>query len=415
MVWGAAARAHDAPARVAVQLHLRPAAGVLHVMARIPLEAVRDVDFPAAGDGYLDVVRLAPQLPGLAKIWVADPLELYENGVRTGAARVVGTQLSLPADRSFASFDEARAHLQTPFPANSERLVWKQLFFDVALEIPVRDQHAAFSVRAAFANLGESVQTVLHYRQRTLLLTGGEEVFPLEPTWLQAARMFVRLGFVHILRGVDHLLFLLCLVLATRRFGELVWVVTAFTAAHSITLIASSLGWAPAGLWFPPFVELAIAISIVYLALANIVGAAGHGSRWLAFGFGLVHGFGFSFALRESMQFAGAHLAAALLSFNVGVELGQLAALVVMVPALTLLFRRAVPERLGVMAISALVAHTGWHWMWERGELLSKYSFTVAFDAASGAILLRWVMALMAAGGVAWAIRRRRGAQLEKR
>ena len=368
----------------------------MHVLARIPLEAVRDVDFPVMEGGYLDVVRLAPQLPGLAKIWIADPLELYENGVRTGAARITGTQLSLPAGHSFASFAAASAHLRTALPANAEKLVWKQLFFDVALEIPIRDASSAFTLHPAFANLGESVQTVLHYRERTLLLTGEQDAFPLDPTGLQAAGLFVRLGFVHILSGIDHLLFLLCLVIPCRRWRTLVWVVTAFTAAHSLTLVASSLGLAPTALWFPPLVELVIALSIVYLALGNIVGSAEHNSRILAFGFGLVHGFGFSFALREQMQFAGSHLAAALLSFNIGVELGQLAALAVMVPVLAALFRYAVPERLGVIIISALVAHTGWHWMWERGELLNKYSFAApALNAATGALVLRGIMVAM--------------------
>src|SRR6267154_1894551 len=83
----------------------------------------------------------------------------------------------------------------------------------------------------------------------------------------------------------------------------------------------------------------AFATSIVYMALENIV-APGLGRRWLiAFGFGLVHGFGFSFALRDTMQLAGSHLLISLLSFNVGVELGQVAVLAVLIPALALLFR----------------------------------------------------------------------------
>ena len=110
-----------------------------------------------------------------------------------------------------------------------------------------------------------------------------------------------------------------------RRFRSLVVIVTAFTVAHSITLIASAFGLAPGGLWFPPLIETLIAVSILYMALENIVGAMSVQRRWmLAFAFGLVHGFGFSFALRETLQFAGAHLVTSLLSFNVGVELGQL-------------------------------------------------------------------------------------------
>jgi Na+/phosphate symporter len=128
--------------------------------------------------------------------------------------------------------------------------------------------------------------------------------------------------------------------------------------------------------------------------------------RWvIAFGFGLVHGFGFSFALRESLQFAGAHLATSLVSFNVGVELGQLAVLAVAIPALTVLFRQAVAERVGTIILSALVAHTAWHWMLDRLNVLRQYDFQwPALDALFVASMMRWVMALLLLGGVVWAL-----------
>ena len=131
----------------------------------------------------------------------------------------------------------------------------------------------------------------------------------------------------HILEGPDHLLFLACLVIPVRRLRALVLMATAFTVAHSITLLATAFGLGPQGLWFPPLVETLIAASILWMALANIFGASVH-RRWMtAFVFGLVHGFGFAFALRESLQFAGSHVVSALLAFNVGIELGQIAAL----------------------------------------------------------------------------------------
>ena len=77
---------------------------------------------------------------------------------------------------------------------------------------------------------------------------------------------------------------------------------------------------------------------------------------------------GFSFALRQTLQFAGSHLLTSLLSFNVGVELGQLLVLVLLIPALDLLFRYVVAERVGTVILSALVGHTAWHWMTERSR-----------------------------------------------
>jgi hypothetical protein len=154
----------------------------------------------------------------------------------------------------------------------------------------------------------------------------------------------------------------------------LLLIVTSFTVAHSITLIASAFNLAPSALWFPPLIETLIAASIVYMALENIVGTASVHRRWIiTFGFGLVHGFGFSFALHETLQFAGSHLVTSLLAFNVGVELGQILVLLVLVPTLSLLFRYVVAERVGTIILSALVAHTGWHWMLERFEVLRKF------------------------------------------
>jgi len=116
-----------------------------------------------------------------------------------------------------------------------------------------------------------------------------------------------------------------------------------------------------------------------------------------------VHGFGFSFALRETLQFAGSHLLASLLSFNVGVELGQLLVLLLMIPVLELLFRTVVAERMGTIILSALVAHTGWHWMLERADRLRQYrlqwpDLTVALAVSA----MRWLMAMLLLAAVVW-------------
>jgi hypothetical protein len=141
----------------------------------------------------------------------------------------------------------------------------------------------------------------------------------------------------------------------------------------------------------------------VYMALENIA-APTLQRRWLiTFGFGLVHGFGFSFALRETLQLAGSHVLTALLAFNVGVELGQLLVLVFLIPALDLLFRYGIRERIGTIILSALVAHTGWHWMLERGDALRQYRFEwPVLDMLLLASLLRWLMLLLIIGGALW-------------
>jgi hypothetical protein len=170
-----------------------------------------------------------------------------------------------------------------------------------------------------------------------------------------------------------------------------------------VTLIASAYGMAPDSLWFPPLIETLIAVSIVYMAFENIVGAKLQ-RRWMVtFGFGLIHGFGFSFLLRERLQFAGQHLVTSLLAFNVGVEIGQLAVLLVTIPALSLLFRYVVAERIGTILLSALVAHTAWHWALDRGTAFMGYPMP-EFSLDGLASGVRLLMVVVAAAGLMWLV-----------
>lgn len=156
------------------------------------------------------------------------------------------------------------------------------------------------------------------------------------------AAAYVRLGTEHILLGIDHLLFLLGLLLLIRGTWPLVKTVSAFTVAHSITLGAAVLGYIPVA---TGPVEAAIALSIVLLAREIVMGHRGHPSLvhrkpWIvAFAFGLLHGLGFAGALGE-LGLNAADIPLALLFFNVGVELGQLAFVVVVVAAGQLVQRR---------------------------------------------------------------------------
>ena len=119
----------------------------------------------------------------------------------------------------------------------------------------------------------------------------------------------------------------------------------------------------------------------------------------------MVHGFGFSFALQERLQFAGAHLLTSLVAFNVGVEVAQVAVIVTACVALRGLFARVVAESPGTLVMSALVAHTGWHWMLERWADLRKFPWP-AFDAAAAASLVRWLIAALLLGMALWAVDR---------
>jgi hypothetical protein len=336
---------------------------------------------------------------------------MYEGDTRLGAPDIVAARVSLPSDRSFDAYDHAVALLTgPPLPANTE-LIWQQALLDVWFEYSITSDRSRFSIRPALAHLGLRTTTVLRFlppggAERAFEYLGDPGLVRLDPRWFQAAWRFVKLGFEHILSGMDHLLFVVCLAIPFRRIRPLLAIVTAFTVAHSITLIASAAGLAPSALWFPPLVEVLIALSILYTAFENIVGAKLE-RRWLvAFGFGLVHGLGFSFVLRESLQFAGSHLVMSLLTFNLGVELGQLFILALAIPLLNLLFRYVVAERMGTILLSALVAHTAWHWMTDRMSTLRQYRLQwPAVDLALVLGAMRALMAVLVLVGVGWLLR----------
>ena len=416
------AAAHDIQSDVTVRAFVKPEGGQLHLLVRVPLGSINDIEFPMRSTELLDLSRAEPFLRDAATQWLADFIEFYEDDNRLGYPGVVAVRASLPSDTSFASYDQALALVVTaPRLPETTDFVKSQGFLDVLLDYAIRSDRARFSIVPDFSRLGLRVVTVLRFIPpggaiRAFEYEGNPGLVHLDPRWVQAAARFVRLGFRHILDGTDHLLFLFCLVIPFRRFRRLIPIVTAFTVAHSVTLIASAYDMAPGALWFPPLIETLIATSIVYMSLENIV-SVGLGRRWMiTFGFGLVHGFGFSFALRQTLQFAGAHLLTSLLSFNIGVELGQIFVLALMVPLLELLFRFVVAERLGTVILSALAAHTSWHWMTDRYGTLAKYRFQwPAFDAAFFLVVLRWSMVLVALAAAAWliaALRQRRPGQI---
>lgn len=403
--------AHEIPADVTIQSFVKPEDGTLRMIVRVPLVAMRDYEFPLRDPGYVEIAASQGLVREAAGLWIADYVEMFEGSQPLDRPEVAAVRVSIPGDGAFVDYERALANVRSePLPEATD-LPLQQAMVDVLLEWPITSATSDFSVDPRFAHLGLRTVTVMRFlpaggAERAYQYTGNPGLVRLDPRWHQAALRFVVLGFEHILDGIDHLLFLACLVIPFRSFLALVPIVTSFTVAHSITLIASAFGIAPSALWFPPLIETLIALSIVFMAFENILGAKLQ-HRWLiAFGFGLIHGFGFSFALSESLQFAGAHLLTSLLSFNIGVELGQLFVLALMVPALVLAFRKVLPEVMGTIVLSAILAHTGWHWMTERGGELIQYDFAVpVLDLALAATMLRWLMLALIVAGAAWMLR----------
>ncbi len=393
-------QAHDMPSDVLVQTFVKSSGTELQLLVRVPLISLLNINLPKRGEEYLDLAFIEPALQDAAHATV-DRIDLYADGHKLGAHLVSEVRISLPSDKSFESYEAALAHVRGPRLPVDTQVVWNQGFFDALLVYQIASEKVGLAIQPYFGSLAPRVITTVRFippngSVRAFELIGNPGLVHLDPRWHQAALTFVKAGFVHILSGMDHLLFLLCLVIPLRRVRSLVPVVTAFTAAHSVTLIASAYQIAPTGAWFQPVIETLIAVSIVYMALDNIFRAEVR-HRWvIAFGFGLVHGFGFSFALRQTLQFAGAHLLTSLLSFNVGVEVGQVCVLTIFVGALVPFFR-FVNERTAVIVLSALVCHTGWHWMVDRATMLT----TIAWLPSDLVEMGRWVMGAAIAASAA--------------
>lgn len=178
-------------------------------------------------------------------------------------------------------------------------------------------------------------------------------------------REFLAWGAEHIFIGYDHIAFLLALLLVATRVTELLKIVTSFTVAHSLTLLLSALEIVR----FPSrLTEILIAASIVYVAIENMFLRTTRHRVWLTFGFGLVHGLGFATQLRDRLSELPGSLILPVVSFNVGVELGQIAIVSVAFPLL-LLLRRAASER-GVPLLvrwgSVPILLLGLGWLIER-------------------------------------------------
>lgn len=262
--------------------------------------------------------------------------------------------------------------------------------------IPERDYHSAvalvhFSFRKAVSDLPQDVNLDFSFfetfgeRHRVLGTfehgTQKDEVMfnQFEPDFLydtgyqpSAGKQlvkFLKLGIEHIFLGYDHICFLIALILLGR-LGELIKIVTSFTIAHSITLILAALELVK----LPPvIIESGIAVTIMYVALENLWVKNTHHRWMLTFGFGLVHGFGFANVLKE-MGLPSQGVVRCLLSFNVGVELGQLVIVLVLLP-LSLALAKWKHGRRTMLAISTVIFLLGLAWFAERALGLSIMPF----------------------------------------
>jgi hypothetical protein len=369
---------HEIPERVQVKLLIQEDGQVLNLLVRLPLEAMRDVDFSLRGPGYLNFNESMPLIRDAVNLWVLDEIELYQGDTRLTSTGKEGVRISLPSSKAFNSYDEALAHFTSPPLSDDVVLFWRQAYVDVQVTYLLADNDPSFSIKPQLSGLGLRTISALNFIARDGTgyrydFVGDPGLLNLNPDWLQVINRFVSRGFLHILDGLDHLLFLVALIAPVRKVRPLIYVVTAFTLGHSLTLASAVLGFIPDFLWFPVSVELLVALTILILAVDNVF-MRERKRRWVfGFLFGLIHGLAFSFALSQSLQYSGNHLVVGLLGFNLGVEFGQLLVLAIVLPLFVLLRRLIQREGLMLGLVSLYIGHTSLHWIQDRWEILSGY------------------------------------------
>ncbi len=247
----------------------------------------------------------------------------------------------------FSTLDEAKSVFQQsgiqraePPPFVGDTIVDVLLRYRVGK--PVRTYTISSNLDPGLPGQEETANLILDHdgaEQRIFRVTGLlTEPQKISRSDWDAAITFISEGVRHILSGYDHLMYVACLVIGSLTFAGLAWRITGFTIGHSVTLSLGYFGYVPSNEWFIPAVETGIALSILYAAIAALSVANrdtdGRSSFLITASIGLLHGLGFSFLLREILGLSSANIWVSLLSFNIGVELGQLAVVVLLWPAL---------------------------------------------------------------------------------
>ncbi len=355
---------------------------VAHYRITLPLLAGRGIANPAPGGAVEPAPFTIGRWESHVPFWDADTAKLAADPLGAGrlvldghtlavdGVAVAGTLLAAAAHPKghvppFETPAQASAATAMAWPAEVTEIDSGYVLVDAAIAYTLPAGARRFTLASTLAPgaLGERTTTnvfadlrsgaPVYYRVSGLL----ETPVVVAPGWLEGMRSFVSAGAAHILGGPDHLLFLLCLVLGVSSLGALAWRITGFTAGHAITLAVGFYGLLPQPAWFAPAIDAAIAASIVIAGAVALLGRGGQGLVAVTLLIGLIHGFGFSFALRDMLSADGPNVLPGLAGFNIGVELAQLLLGLAVFGLFRLLRRWRTAERgTRVAAVSAAMA-----------------------------------------------------------
>ncbi len=412
---------HEVPAtaqvRLLMQVQAQPQGRRAKLLVRAPLEAMRDIEFPQFGAGYLDIAAAEPQLRDAALRWLAPALRLEAAG-KPAPAVLIAVRASLPSSRAFADHQTAAAHLAAPPLDDAVEVPWRQAWLDAAFAY--QPAPGPLTLTPRLAGLGRSTNTSLSVlwpdgRHTAFTFSANPGPIRLAPTWHEAMADFLQRGVRQVGRSPDQLLLLLCLLLAWRGapvvatvqraahgvsvqpLPALLALIACFAAGHSLALTSTALGLTPLSHWFGALNHALAAAAVLLAAAANFVNA-GASWRWgMAFGFALPQGLDLAPDVADQLQFAGAHPQLAVGAFNLGLILGFIALLAPAACIWRWLAARG-PAKVMMIGLALLLAHAAWHALAERGQTWLRHPAPWAnWGLAEFAGAMRWsLFALLA-------------------
>ncbi len=336
---------------------------------------------------YVDAEQLKQSADGLALLVMQGlKLSVEENAVSAEVEKVRVYENGTQSD--FATLDDAKRAFQNE--QSYDTLVQGVYVGDTTVDVLVRytSQNPVYTY-AISSNLNpglpdqdETANLILDYspsgvqvfRERGLLF----EPIIVSRSVFDAVVTFIKEGVKHILEGLDHVLFVICLVLGAMHIKPLLWRVTGFTIGHSVTLSIGFFGFVPTAAWFVPAVETGIALSIIYVAVVAVLSDIrsddmknnnGWSVVFVTGLIGLLHGLGFSFVLQNILQVTSPNIWQSLLAFNVGVEIGQLMIVIVAVLVFYLIsFSGDRATKINRFLVAGACAVTAFYWVIERGN-----------------------------------------------
>jgi hypothetical protein len=411
------AAAHDPSLPRTVPVYIAVGPAEVRVLVRVPLELLGGLDFVRV-NREIQTEASAPALA--ASLLAIDAWLTLAEGPAPLVASERRAHLTLPVDRSFDSHDLARARFDRP-PTRADTVFIDQGFLDAALTFPLREPAAdlAVSLRPS-VHIPSAVRAAVRVvtaegAGRLLMVTSRSGRVALQPTVATSAWRFLSWGLRRVGSDDRYLLLLFCLMAVLRTPGRALPFVVMLSVGRSAAIVGTAYSLGNLGGWVVGPVEAAAILSVAAAALALVLDVELHRRLGLAAFLGLLHGLSFSFGLRDELPLAGGHDLPAVLSYNAGLEAGQLGASALVVVVLGRLRQTRGDSLLVVLMVTTLLGHVVWHDAIDGGLRLWSDGLGEP-DAASALILARWAAGVgVAAAAAGWILGRRTDREARRR